>query len=115
MSRSFWVVGARLRMPQLQFFAAGAILSTKDGESCKSYSGTVTSNVASDVWFLSLVVAGAALSSLLVRLGWFSFLVAAQCSWSSFLKILMPPMRGACMKALAGCWRFLYEDLGKIL
>ena len=105
-------------MPQLQFFVAGAILFTlftKDGESCKSYSGTVTSNVASDVWFLSLVVAGAALSSLLVRLGWFSFLVAAQCSWSSFLKILMPPMRGACMNALAGCWRFLYEDLGKIL
>lgn len=81
MSRSFWVVGARLRMPQLQFFVAGAILSTKDGESCKSYSGTVTSNVASDVWFLSLVMAGAALSSLLVRLGWFSFLVAAQCSF----------------------------------
>ena len=67
MSRSFWVVGARLRMPQLQFFVAGAILSTKDGESCKSYSGTVTSNVASDVWFLSLVVAGAALSSQCVR------------------------------------------------
>jgi hypothetical protein len=70
MSRSFWVVGARLRMPQLQFFVAGAILFTlftKDGESCKSYSGTVTSNVASDVWFLSLVVAGAALSSQCVR------------------------------------------------
>ena len=48
MSRSFWVVGARLRMPQLQFFVAGAILFTKDGESCKSYSGTVTSNVASE-------------------------------------------------------------------
>ena len=65
MSRSIWVVGARLRMPQLQFFVAGAILFTlftKDGESCKSYSGTVTSNVASDVWFLS-------------RCGWYSPLV----------------------------------------